>query len=131
MLIQNMEKIGIQVVSMQSLENVTLGGTGGWANTGNGWNNAVPTLYQRAQNYLNSEYATFARSIGSNPNGVFSDTAIKSGYYSSIPSCKYINTGTCLDWEKCEELNLQKTGFEYFYAWRCIRSEWLPGALYD
>ncbi len=121
MKIQNMAKIGIQVISMQFLESVTLGGTGGWANTGNGWNNATSILYQRSQNYLNSNYATVARAVGSDSNGVFSDTAILPGYYSSIPSCRYPDTRVCLDYDKCKELNLLKSGFEYFWGYRSFR----------
>lgn len=70
------------------------------------------------QNYLNTTYATFARSIGSDPDGVFRDTVAYPGTWAYIPAYKYINTGTCLDKVQCDKLGLNSVGFEHFYSWR-------------
>ncbi len=67
---------------------------------------------------MNTEYATFARSVGSDPDGVFRDTVAYPGYWSSIPAYKYINQGTCLDKAQCDKLGLNSVGFEHFYSWR-------------
>ena len=73
---------------------------------------------------MNTEYATFARSVGSDPDGVFRDTGMIPGGSASVPSYRYVNEGACLDWDQCHKLGLNATGFEYFYSWRV----WVPGS---
>ena len=72
---------GVQVISMQAVQNIPLLCAGGIAAFQNGWNNACNVLYQNAQTYLNTTYASCARSVGSDPSGVFSDTVTYPTYY--------------------------------------------------
>lgn len=71
----NSSSYGLQIVTMNTVEDVEIGnGTGKSSSTQeafeiakNSINNAVSMLNNKAMNYLNPDYATDARCVGSNP----------------------------------------------------------------
>ena len=87
---ENYESYGIQIITMETVEDVELGnGTGSTGNNydedkfeivKNLYNTAISTLHTRAQAYLNTTYASGARSVGSVPNNPTYDGA---GMYTS------------------------------------------------
>ena len=64
---------GLQIISDKNIENVQFGGDN-WIAGKESYNNAIKTLNDKAQTYINLEYATDARCVGSIPtveNGIF------------------------------------------------------------
>lgn len=58
---------GLQIVSNDIVNDVTLGGKT-WEDAKKSYNNAIETLNNEANNYLNETYATDTRCVGSNPS---------------------------------------------------------------
>ena len=92
------EGYGIQIITIDTVEDVELGnGTGsqefdsGSFNTSKtSFNNAISTLNNKAMNYLNTIYATDARCVGSNPG----NKNLENGYYTSSYSYMSKYNGT-------------------------------------
>ena len=147
---------GIQIISSDIIkttdgitETVTLGvddpeiteGTNNFEKAKNSYNNALKTLYDKAQEYLNPEYATAARCVGSDPADPDWDTTTnEAGYYTKeIAEEKneyqnymetYYNTlkngdeKYNTDWEQIRNIaELQKTSDKYWIASRSVRSD--------
>ena len=81
---ENYGSYGIQIITMETVEDVELGnGTGDVQSNNstyfdiakNSYNNAISTLHTKAQAYLNTKYASGARSVGSVPNNPTYDGA--------------------------------------------------------
>ena len=81
---ENYSSYGIQIITMETVEEVELGnGTGSiqennttyFEKAKNSYNNAISTLHTKAQAYLNTTYASGARSAGSVPNNTTYDGA--------------------------------------------------------
>ena len=107
----------------------------------NSYNNALKTLYDKAQEYLNTEYATSARCVGSNPaDSDWDTTTNEAGYYTKeIAEAKneyqsymesHYNTlkngdeKYNTDWEQISKTTeLQKTSDKYWMASRFVRSD--------
>ena len=88
----NYSSYGIQIITMETVEDVELGnGTGsGTANSDeelfeigkNSYNNLIGTLNTRAEGYLNTTYASAARSVGSVPDNPNSEAQLLTSDYS-------------------------------------------------
>ena len=79
---ENYEIHGIQIITMKNVEDVELGegdstvtGSDDFETAKNSYNNAISTLHTKAQAYLNTTYASGARSVGSVPNNPTYDGA--------------------------------------------------------
>ena len=147
---------GIQIISSDIIkttngttETITLGrddstiieGTSNFEKAKNSYNNALKTLYDKAQEYLNTEYATSARCVGSNPaDSDWDTTTNEAGYYTKeIAEAKneyqsymesHYNTlkngdeKYKTDWEQISKTTeLQKTSDKYWMASRFVRSD--------
>ncbi len=78
-LYDNSSGYGVQIITEDTVETVTLGDDDNFTTAMNSYNNAISTLNTRAMAYLNTTYASDARSIGSVPNNKNS----QSGYFTS------------------------------------------------
>ena len=58
---------GVQVISKDIVDTVTLGVKDDFEASKDAYNNALKTLYEKAQEYLNPTYANSARCVGSDP----------------------------------------------------------------
>ena len=81
LLYDNTSGYGVQIITDNIVENVTMG-DGVEDTTINKYNNAIISLNNRAMKYLNTTYASDARSVGSLPNNKNSEA----GYYTSSES---------------------------------------------
>lgn len=71
---------GLQIVSTETVENLTIGDDNDESLTIESYNNAIKNLNNIANNYKNSKISTMGRSIGSNP----SEPDKEGSYYSNI-----------------------------------------------
>ena len=127
---ENYESYGIQVITMEAVEDVELGnGTGHSDNAShfnkamNVYNNAINTLNTKASVYNNSTYSTLARSVGSVPNNINS----QSGYhkitsFTSSYSGKLRDTDDnyLTDYNQMEILEIHDIDKNYWLASRIV-----------
>ena len=59
---------GIEIITMNTVEDVTLGDSNDFTASMNSYNDVVSTLNSKAETYNNSIYSSYARSVGSIPN---------------------------------------------------------------
>ncbi len=71
---------GIEIIAMETVEDVTLGSSSDFTTSMNSYNNAISTLNSAASAYNNSTYSTRARCVGSNPSNPTLDNP---GYFTS------------------------------------------------
>ena len=78
----NYSSYGIQIIPMETVEDVTLGygdttvtGSDNFTRAMNSYNNAIKTLNDATSKYLNTTYATSVRCVGSVPNDPYYDEA--------------------------------------------------------
>ena len=109
---------GIQIITDDTVEDVTLG-SNTFNTSMNSYNNAISTLNTRAEAYLNTIYASDARSVGSVPNNKNS----QSGYYTftqftSSYSGKLRDTDTnyTTDYDQMEALGIKSSDKTYWLA---------------
>lgn len=114
--------------NIATLANITLGRTGkdmaSLEATRNDYNNVIQTLHSKAQTYLNTDYASVARCIGSVPSNPTSEA---SGYFTSTEPymSKYNGTFKEQDWNFNEDWNqMVKLGIESFAGQYCIPSRY-------
>lgn len=128
---------GIQIITMDIVDNVALGnGTGStnqntnstYFNTSrNSYNAAISTLNSKAQEYKDAIYATSARCVGSVPNAIGSE----SGFYTSSSSYMSSYNGTLrntdhnyqTDWDQMTDLGIHNLQKDYWLASRYIAVE--------
>ena len=79
-LYDNSSGYGVQIVMMDTIEDVTLGVDNNLDATKAAYEGAIQTLYDKANGYLNTTYATSARCIGSIPNSPLSGSGTTSEY---------------------------------------------------
>ena len=127
---------GIQIITEDTLENVEIGNGTGRAQSNDtasfntamtSYNNAIRTLNTRAESYLNTTYASAARSVGSVPYNANNDTAgmFTSSYdYMSNYNGKLKNTDNnyLTDWNQMQKLEIQISNAEYWLASRIVNS---------
>ena len=91
---------GVELITMESVEDVTLGDNNNLTNSINSYNNAISTLNSRATEYNNDTYSNRARCVGSNPSNPNSQSATDSyqGYELRTTDENYQS-----DWNKMNE----------------------------
>lgn len=129
----NYSSYGIQIVAMDTVETVQLGNGGAstmisgekYFNTArSSYNNAISTLHNATQKYLNTTYASKVRCVGSVPNNPLSE----SGYYSNDYSYMADYNGTlrakdnnCVtDMNKMSSLGVLNINKHYWFASRQV-----------
>ena len=128
----NYKDYGIQIIAMETVEDIELGnGTGStqtdmtYFNTAmNSYNNAIATLNNATNKYINTTYASEARCVGSVPNNKNS----QSGYYIRTDSWFKNYNGKFrdgernfeTDWKKMEELGIKEANDMYWLASRNV-----------
>lgn len=127
-------KFGLQIISDKSVENITLGGST-FEEGRASYNNAIETLNNAAEKYINPEYATDARCVGSVPtveNGVFINKNSETAGPTTLPfvfngstsiDCKGTDTNYTTDQEQMQDLGILMTGQTYWLASRDVYSE--------
>ena len=126
---------GIEIITMNILSSVELGnGTGNiqsdnemYFNTAmNSYNNAITTLNSKANEYNNSNYSTRARSVGSVPNNINSQSSMytSSDSWFAKYNNKFRNTDNnyLTDWNKMKELGIENLNNAYWLASRVINA---------
>ena len=128
-------KYGLQIISDKNVENITLSLEGMTFEEGReNYNNAIETLNNAAEKYINPEYATDARCVGSMPtveNGVFVDknsetagpTTLQFTYKGSTSiDCKGTDNNYMADQMQMQNLDIWARGEEYWLASRIVDS---------
>ena len=73
---------GVQIITADVVENTVTLGSSDFNTSRDSYNNALKTLYDEAQKYLNTTYATSSRCVGSDPADPDWDTITnEAGYY--------------------------------------------------
>lgn len=118
---------GLQIISDKNIKDVTIAGSNWGAGTVC-YNNAVETLNNEAEKYLNTEYAIDARCVGNvptNQEGIFTNkntdttqTVIlsftPSGWSTRDSGCKEADTNYETDINMMEAIEIRNTG-EYYW----------------
>lgn len=115
---------GMQVIAEDEIEEVDLGNTDNTENARNAYNNAIRNLNTAATKYLNPNYATSARCVGSVPNNPNSE----SGYYTNSKSWfskwngkfRDQDTNYLIDYNQMTKLNIRNGQGAYWLASRSI-----------
>ena len=106
-------KNGLQIISNTSLKNITLGGAN--INTAkSSYAGVISLLNNEAINYLNKNYATDARCVGSNP----SNKGAESSEY--VSGCKKEDNNYITDWEALQNTSMLIIERDYWLASRYI-----------
>ena len=131
---------GLQIISNKSVKNVALGKKDDFETSKIAYNNAIETLNNEAEGYINSIYATDARCIGSIPtveNGIFVNkdkgtetTAVLPSEYIRPNGWESHDTGLyntdenyIIDQEQMEKFNLQRIEENYWLASRNVETD--------
>ena len=75
-LYDNSSNYGVEIIAMETVEDVTLGDDANFNTAMDSYNNAIKTLNSRASAYNNSTYSTRARCVGSVPNNPNSESGM-------------------------------------------------------
>ena len=126
---------GVEIITMESVEDVELGNGTGSSNTSlsttdfntamNSYNNAISTLNNATSKYINTTYVDKARSVGSDPSNPTSDNP---GYFTSSYSWfsnynrKFKNTDTHYetDYNQMKALTIHDIDQNYWLASRYV-----------
>ena len=116
---------GTQIVTEDIVENVGLGSSN-FDTSMNSYNSAIETLNIKANNYLNTTYASSARCVGSVPNN---PSLQASGYFTTSYSYfknyntkfKDIDTNYETDYKQMEQLGIRASNDSYWFASRYCR----------
>ena len=131
---------GVQIITMETVESIHIGnGTGdpetstSYFNTAvNSYNSAITSLNAKANEYINTTYASSARSVGSVPN----DPSSESGMYTSSDDFMSGYTGKIrntdenyvTDYDKMTELGIADIDTIYWLASRYMGEYWGLGS---
>ena len=125
---------GLQIITDKNIVDITLGGEG-LDNIRNSYNNVITTLNSEAEKYLNKTYATDARCVGSvptNQNGTFTNKnsenagPVQLQFTSSVSGANNMkgeDTNYTTDQTQMKNLNIMKTGEDYWLASRYVYSD--------
>lgn len=119
-LYDNSSGYGVQLITMQSVETLTLG-TEGSAGIFSDYNNAISILNGKANEYNNSAYSTRARCVGSVPNNPDYDAAgMATGefMYQYSGSLKAGDSYYETDYNQMKALQIHNIGEKYWLASR-------------
>ena len=136
-LYDNSSEYGIQIITMQSVENVTLGvedptvtGSDNLERAMNSYNNAIETLNIATNKYLNTTYASGARCVGSVPNnpnheGADMFTSIYSNHSSFNGKFKEEDKNYETDFKQMSTLGISDIDDDYWLASRYVADHWM------
>ena len=119
---------GVEIITMSTVKDVTLGDNNNFSTGMNSYNNAISTLNSEASSYNNSTYSTRARCVGSVPNnpsqdndGYFSSSyGYMSGYNGQLRDQDY---NYLTDWDQMKSLDIQNISANYWLASRYVYSD--------
>ena len=133
---ENYQSYGIQIITMETVEDVELGNGTGINHDGveyieivkESYNNLINILNTKSQAYLNTTYASGARSVGSVPNNPMYDGA---GMYTKDDEWftdyngvfKNADENYLTDWEQMNMQNIQNISKAYWLASRYANPE--------
>ena len=125
---------GIQIITQNTVENVSFGDRNSFENTKQSYNSVVSTLNTRARAYLNTTYASSARCVGTLPNNPDYET---SGWYTSSSSWfssyngqfKSPTDNYLADYNQMSQLNIIRSDYYYYFA--SLRTGEGPNTGYD
>ena len=110
---------GIQIITMETVEETTFGINGNkWTETANSFNGAITSLNAIATKYLNTNYASSARSVGSIPNNKTAESSEYWTNYKTLPKFKKADTNYLLDYNQMESLSILNINIIYLMASR-------------
>ena len=118
---------GVQIISADTVDTVTLGSSD-FETAKASYNNAITTLNTKAQQYLNTTYASSARCVGSNPSNPSSESGYFKGTYDYLGKngwngvFKNTDTNYETDCNQMETLNINKISTYYWLASRSVNS---------
>ena len=118
---------GVEIISMELVENVSLGDYEEIVESMNSYNNAINTLNSRANAYNNTLYSDKARCVGSVPNNPSSESEmfVLDTYYSWFASFngkfRDEDNNYETDWNQMSMLGIQILEQQYWLASRAIR----------
>ena len=120
----NYSDYGIQIITMETLEQVTIGvnygpstnGGNGYSSSVSGYNNSITTLNNATSKYLNTTYASSVRCVGTlpdEPSNTYAYRILNHGVYpmAATENCKS-------DYDQLVALNLINIGTSYALASR-------------
>ena len=118
---------GVEIITMETVEDVTLGNSSNFNTSMNSYNSAISTLNNATSKYINTTYVDSARSVGSDPSNPTSDNP---GYFTSSYSYmssyngkfKNADTNYETDDEQMGTLGIQDIDEEYWLASRYVSS---------
>ena len=125
---------GLQIISDKNVKDITLGGNT-FEEARISYNNAIQTLNNEAEKYMNEQYATDARCVGSIPtveNGLLVDKnsetpepfTMQYTYNGSKNiDCKGTDTNYTIDQEQMQNFNLWITKESYWLSSRLVTSK--------
>ena len=120
----NDETNGLQIISVNSVETVTLG-SNDFTTSMNSYNSAIETLNGKAEeyNYFGSEYVE-ARCVGSNPTNPSAQSGMHTTQFSSIYNGKLrdIDSNYETDYNKMTALGIARSNAYYWLASRYVGS---------
>ena len=126
-LYDNTFSYGIQIIAMDTVEDVIIGDKSNMTAAINSYNDVVSTLNSKAALYNNEKYSTGARSVGTVPNDPNKDDA---GYFTSSNSymqsyngkLKNSDTNYEIDYNQMVKLGIQNLSKNYWLVSRNITS---------
>ena len=118
---------GVEIITMEIVEKVTLGNDNNFNTAMNSYNNAISTLNNATSKYLNTTYVDKARSVGSDPSNPTTDNP---GYFTSSYSYmssyngKFKNKDTHYgtDYNQMGTLGIRAIDEQYWLASRAVYS---------
>ena len=121
----NYTKNGIQIVAADVIDTITLGyndqmisGSTNSEKAQNSYNEAIGNLNKKAEEFLNEDYASDARCVGSVPD----NKNHESGYYSGIVGFKDVDENYITDTTQMDNLGIEIDN-DYWLASRSIYSQ--------
>ena len=113
----NYSSYGIQIITMNTVEDITLG-SNDFNTSMNSYNNAISTLNNEAMKYNNSTYSSDARCVGSVPNNKNSQAGMYTPPFGGSYSGKLRNTDTNYetDYNQMKALNIHDINYIYWLA---------------
>ena len=122
---ENGTNYGIQIIAADTVgDDVTLGSSD-FNTATNSYNTAITTLNAKAEEYLNTTYASDARCVGSVPNNKNTESGnftSEYSYMSSYTSFKDADTNYETDYNQMGTLNIRRANSDYWLASRSVDS---------
>ena len=116
---------GVEIITMNTVEDVTLGDDSNFTTSMNSYNNAISTLNNATSKYNNTTYSDKVRSVGSEPSNPTSDNP---GYFTSsyeyMSSYNFKNQDTHYetDYDQMGTLGIRDIDEDYWLASRRVDS---------